>query len=142
MSDLVAKEIVSFCTSCKRDLMHVIEAVDGDKIVRVHCKTCKRQHAYKPPRESDAPGGLKKSGPSGKKRKTESPFDEWEKVMAETKDSPAKAYDVDGRFVLGDNVDHAKFGIGVVRRLMDPNKMVVLFKDGTKVLVRATSQRT
>jgi hypothetical protein len=142
MSHLIAKEIVSFCTSCKRDLMHVIEAVDGDKIVRVHCKTCKRQHAYRPPRESEAQGGLKKPGPSPKKRKTASLFDEWEKIMEATKDFPAKAYDVHERFVVGENVDHAKFGIGVVRRLMDPNKMVVLFKDGTKVLVRGTWQRT
>jgi hypothetical protein len=110
MSHLIAKEIVSFCTSCKRDLMHVIEAVDGDKIVRVHCKTCKRQHAYRPPRESEAQGGLKKPGPSPKKRKTASLFDEWEKIMEATKDFPAKAYDVHERFQVWNRGRQATHG--------------------------------
>src|SRR5438876_4707928 len=38
----------SWCGKCKLVLAHTIEAMVGDKPVRVHCNTCKSQHSYKP----------------------------------------------------------------------------------------------
>ena len=41
----------SWCTKCKLVLAHTVEAMVEGKITRVHCNTCRGQHAYRP----DAP---------------------------------------------------------------------------------------
>lgn len=43
----VGKETLAYCTSCKMDLNHVIVAMKGDRIAKVQCLTCKKEHAYK-----------------------------------------------------------------------------------------------
>ena len=42
--------------------------------------------------------------------------------------------------VDGEKVTHAPFGVGLVKRLLFPNKMEVLFKERTKRLVRRDSE--
>jgi hypothetical protein len=42
--------------------------------------------------------------------------------------------------VDGEKRAHATFGVGLVKSLLFPNKMKVLFKEGTKLLVRSDSE--
>src|SRR5438132_3414963 len=44
----VGGSIDSWCGKCKMVLAHTIEAMVGEKPARVHCNTCKSQHAYRP----------------------------------------------------------------------------------------------
>ena len=37
-------------------------------------------------------------------------------------------------FAEGDVVDHPKFGLGVVREVLPPDKIQVLFRDGSRLL--------
>ena len=48
MTFKVGDNIDGWCTRCKLVLTHTIEAVVGGKITRVHCNTCRGQHAYLP----------------------------------------------------------------------------------------------
>ncbi len=46
----VGKEAIAYCTSCKMDLNHTIVAMHGDRIIKVQCRTCRKDHAYKAPK--------------------------------------------------------------------------------------------
>ena len=41
----IAKDTLAYCTSCKKELTHTVVAMKGDKIVKVLCNTCKKEHA-------------------------------------------------------------------------------------------------
>ncbi|MFZ7113302.1 MAG: hypothetical protein ACOWYE_16595 [Desulfatiglandales bacterium] len=132
----VAKEIMAYCTSCRMNLVHVIVALDGERIARVLCKSCNKEHNYRPPKGLKEPSsGGKASKPSAGK-KTAAGRGKWAKEMEQGQAEPAKAYSMDGVFGVGDKLDHAVFGVGFVKKLMGPKKMEVLFEDGIKVLVR------
>jgi hypothetical protein len=136
----VAKDVVAYCTSCKMDLIHSIVAVDGDKILRVFCRTCKKEHNYRLPKELRGASTRKKTTKSVVSKKSRSVAAEWESAIESCKNLPARPYSFDGCFGVGEKVNHATFGVGLVKRLLFPNKMEVLFKEGTKLLVRRDSE--
>ncbi|OFZ54089.1 MAG: hypothetical protein A2428_13190 [Bdellovibrionales bacterium RIFOXYC1_FULL_54_43] len=130
----VAQEALSYCTSCKMDLNHVIVAMKGDRIAKVQCLTCKKEHVYRAPKGVTTPP-VKKS----KKKEAESPATsveaEWQKLMTAHKDTPIKAYSMKGQFGLGDRLKHPTFGEGIVGKLIYPNKLEVIFQTDIKVLI-------
>jgi hypothetical protein len=130
----VADDIIAHCPSCKKDLNHTITAIDEDKIVRVLCATCKKEHAYHAP-HADKPPKKKRVVKRASSKKTVSPLEEWEKAMEQIKDLSAKPYTLDGRFEAGEKLDHSTFGLGLVKNVNLSNKMDVVFKEGTKMLV-------
>lgn len=135
----VASETLSYCTSCKMDLNSVIVAMKGDRIAKVQCLTCKKEHAYKAPKGVDTPSAAPKAKRASKKKDAEEVAShsievEWEKLMASHKDTPVKTYTVKGHFVLGDKINHPTFGEGIVGKLIYPNKIEVIFRTDLKVL--------
>ena len=56
----VGKETLAYCTSCKMDLNHVIVAMKGDRLAKVQCLTCKKEHAYKAAKGQTEPKKKKK----------------------------------------------------------------------------------
>ena len=58
----------------------------------------------------------------------------WIAEVHECDTSGAKTYALDGTFAEGDLVDNPKFGMGLVIRVVKPNRMEVLFEDGMKTL--------
>lgn len=141
MAKRVAQEIVAYCTSCRMDLVHVIEAMDGERIARVHCKTCKKQHAYRPAKGQKEPAAKQPVKRSAPKRKQSNAIPlEWEKVMEANKEMVSRPYSMKGSFSEGEKIDHPKFGTGWVTRLIGTNKMEVLFKEDLKIMVRGDSR--
>ena len=138
MAAQVSDDIVAYCTNCKLDLAHVIVAIDGEKVKKVLCKTCNKEHVYKAPKKGKAPPKKKKATAKPKK-KTISPFEEWEKAMEKAKDAPTRVYAQDGTFGEGEKVDHSTFGQGLIIKLIQPNKMEVIFEEGTKLMIRGSS---
>ena len=132
----VATETLSYCTSCKMDLNHMIVAMKGDKIARVQCLTCKKEHNFKAPKGVTEPPKKKK-----KKAAAEAagnPIElEWEKLMSDHKDAPLKTYNTKGNFLLGDKISHPTFGDGIVGKLIYPNKVEVIFRNDLKILIYA-----
>ena len=136
MAPRVAKDILSFCTSCKRDVMHTVVAMNGEKVVRVLCLSCKKQHAYRPPADLKDPAPRRSRAPKAAAPRRMTVVQEWEKEMERLKDAPSKPYAMDGRFEVGEKISHRTFGPGVVLKDVSSAKMEVLFEGGIKLMVR------
>ena len=137
----VAKETLAYCTSCKMDLNHIIVAMKGDRIAKVQCLTCKKEHVYRVPKGASEP---QPKTPRAKKQVAEevdhSIEAEWEKLMSSHRELPVKAYSMKGQFTLGDKLNHPTFGDGIVGRLIYPNKLEVIFRHDVKVLIHGGAQ--
>jgi hypothetical protein len=148
----VATETLAYCTSCKMDLNHMIVALKGDRIAKVQCLTCKKEHVYRAPK-----GATEPTQPKASKKKAAASSSatgghddngshsievEWEKLMSSHRDHPLKPYSTKGQFFLGDKIKHPTFGEGIVGKLIYPNKLEVIFKTDVKVLIYAGSQHS
>lgn len=128
------------------DLAATVVAKVGQEIVRVECKTCRKERAYKPPKGVQDPSAAPKA-----KRKTKSASAEevsaksaaaaravaveWQNVMTSSKASKRIKYSPKCMLEAGNIVDHAKFGDGVVLKLHHPNKAEVIFQDDIRLLI-------
>jgi len=132
------------CTRCRAVTNHRIVAMIEEKVVRVECNTCGGVHNYYPPEKE---GKTPKAGSSvsAERKKEAAPrkavsskgqsfHEEWESLCAGMEPERAIPYDINGKFKAGDLVEHAVFGLGVVKSVITPNKMEVLFKAGVKLL--------
>lgn len=128
------------CTRCRKVLNHTIVAMVGERVVRVECNTCRGMHNYHPPAEAKAPAAgaaTRKKEPVPRKAKKEpgaADREEWESLQPTMDRGRAIAYDMNGKFRLNGLVEHPVFGLGVVKLLVRPNKMEVLFQGGKKLL--------
>lgn len=131
----VGKEVVSYCTKCKLNLAHIIVTMKNDNksIGKVECKTCKATHAFKDPSQVKASSTKPKTGRKRAATK-ESVSDIWMKAL---NDSTAKsrAYSIKEKFEQGDIVDHPKFGPGIVEKLIDADKIQIIFRHEIKTLI-------
>jgi hypothetical protein len=60
----------------------------------------------------------------------------WEQATSGRSDADFKAYNVGASFREGDLLRHKKFGAGLVTRVIDGNKVEVLFRDETRTLAQ------
>jgi hypothetical protein len=116
--------IDSWCGKCKMVLAHTIEAMVGDKPARVHCNTCKSQHAYR----ANPPGSNPRS--SAKPRATRH-----QTLLNKMNSAVPKPYSPKEKYELGDVLEHAIFGRGVATAVKDGSKIEVLFESGSKTLI-------
>jgi len=125
-----------WCTRCRLVLRHTIESVVGGRITRVHCNTCRGQHAHR----AKAPGarsGGRTSAP--RERAAESPpswQSEYQRLLRGRPAAASRPYSTSERFAVGDLVAHATFGLGVVTGERDGIKIDIVFPDGPKVLLQ------
>jgi len=133
----VANETLAYCTSCKMDLNHVIVALKGDRIAKVQCLTCKKEHVYRAPKGASEPQprAATRSRKSEAEETHSSIEAEWEKLMTTHRDMPVKAYSTKAHFGLGDKLNHPTFGDGIVGKLIYPNKLEVIFRNDVKILI-------
>lgn len=143
---LSAGDIVeSRCTKCREVLNHRIVAMVDGKVVRVECNTCNGIHNFYPPppaKEPKAPKAKAAAKPRSttatartpRKDPLEAEREEWASLHPTFDLDKALPYDMEGRFSVKKLVLHPSFGIGIVKAVIVPNKMQVLFKDGIKLL--------
>jgi hypothetical protein len=122
------KETDAYCTKCKLVLNHVIIAMNGPRIARVQCLTCEGVHAYR----ANPPGTRKKAS---SRRSEPTPAELYERLMEGRDVASAKGYRLEAHFDEGDVLNHKKFGLGLVTRVLADAKIEVIFEDGVKVLV-------
>lgn len=135
----VGKEILSQCNKCKLILAHIIvtmkDATDPDKVM---CKTCKGTHSYKDPsakkKKATIDKVIKNHKVASGKKITQSVAEIWTQALS-TSQAPAVAYSIRTNYKKGDVISHPNFGDGIVERLIDSNKIEVLFKDEYKTLL-------
>lgn len=130
----VGKDVLSYCNKCKLTLSHIIVTMkNANTIGKVQCKTCNATHAYKDP--SKVKATRQKSKISKKKMQQENSIsDIWMEAINNSK-SKSQKYNMAKKFSLGDIIDHPKFGPGVIDRLIDNNKIQVIFRHNIKTLV-------
>ena len=126
------ENIASYCTKCKLVIDHAIVAMamDGETIAKVKCKTCGGVHKYR-----SAADVKPARTPKKKEDAVRTAEVLWETCVAEAK-GKERAYDMAGKFRVGDVVLHNTFGKGVVRKLYY-NKCDVLFKDKERLMASA-----
>lgn len=137
--------IESRCTKCREVLNHRIVAMVEGKVVRVECNTCNGVHNYYPPPSAKAVKAPRSTAASktrsttavpraSKKDPAEAEREEWASLQPTFDIDKALAYDMNGRYLTKRLILHSVFGLGVVKSVIVPNKMQVLFKDGIKLL--------
>lgn len=118
----------SWCGKCKLMLAHTIEAMLGNKPVRVHCNTCQAQHSYKPNEPGQSPRQVRAGGSGGRGNRYQ--------ALLKGKDmAVAKSYSTKDSYEPGDLMQHPSFGFGVTTAIKNGAKIEVLFEAGPKVLV-------
>lgn len=131
----VGGDTLSYCTRCKMELAHVIVSMVDGQPAKVICKTCKSEHKAR-----KQPGVAAKKSVSARLGKPATPTqvvraaEYWEKKMREAK-KVGRPYVVTETFVVGDVVEHVKFGAGIVEAVVSPTKVNIFFRDGEKILV-------
>lgn len=131
-------EVNSRCLKCKDVTNHTIIAMVDGKVVKVQCNVCRGRHNYRPvtPEKKRAapkkPKARTSSGGSTKQAKAEARFEE---LLAGREPSAALAYAMTGTFRQGDLINHPTFGLGVATRTILPNKIEVLFRQESIVLI-------
>ncbi|MAE58654.1 MAG: hypothetical protein CME69_07225 [Halobacteriovorax sp.] len=133
MSELgVGKEIVTNCSKCSLELAHIIEVMENPTTpLRVKCKTCGSSHKFKVKKAAKAKTTRTRKPRVSSEQKL---LNNWEEAMAKAKGETQK-YSIKEKFEIGEIVDHPKFGIGVVGKALDANKIEVIFKTSLKVLM-------
>lgn len=137
MTTNTASEVLAYCGSCKMDLAAVIVAQVGPKIVKVQCKTCKKEHGFKAAKGVDSPAKAPKSRkPAAEKAPAVSIEAEWRKIMATAKRASIP-YTPRVKLQLGDMVAHPSFGDGVVMKIVHPDKAELIFQHDIKLLIHS-----
>jgi hypothetical protein len=147
----VSGEIDAYCTKCRLDLNHRIVAMLGETVKRVLCLTCNGEHNYRRPqaerdkeKERKASNRAIHAGTTGgtSTRKT-APRTErsqkaiWEHATSGQPTTAFKAYNTKGTYATGELIRHSRFGDGVVARVVDAQKMEVIFEDGPRTMAQA-----
>lgn len=135
MSQLtVGKDVLSYCSKCKLNLGHTIVAMkDSVHIAKVKCNTCNTMHAYKDPSTSSKTSKTRTRKTAAAPSKVVNVADLWMEKMSNTK-KKSMPYAMDGKFNVGDIIDHVKFGPGIVEKVVD-DKIDVIFRHEIKTLV-------
>ena len=131
--------VESRCTRCRAILNHTIVAMQGEQVVRVECNTCHGTHNYYPEKKTQTPaagGSVKKADAARKPKVDPGALDreEWESLRLTMDPAVAIPYDMNSTFRVKKLVAHSAFGLGIVKLLIKPNKMEVLFQCGKKLL--------
>jgi hypothetical protein len=126
----IGADIESICGKCG-DVWHVLVAKVGEKIVQVQCKQCGAVHRYRPPEKvksartprsiSDAPPRASKA-PRSHARKEDAPLVAFDASKVGRRYRPVET------FAVGDVIEHATFGRGVVEVALEPGKIQVWFE--------------
>jgi hypothetical protein len=137
----VGSDVEAMCRTCG-DVWHVVVAKLGDKITKVECKQCGKQHRFKP--TGDAPEAnlqvrrqVVSPRPVGAARPKAKPSSTAAGVVHDP-NRPAREYSIHERYEVGEQLLHKKFGPGIVVAVED-EKVRVKFSEsrteGIKVLL-------
>lgn len=135
----VGGEIDAVCTRCRILTNHRIVAMVDGMVKRVICLTCQSQHNYRQPPGEKKEAGARVMRVSREMKKTSAPsggarvFAQWIKGREELTETP-RPYKLQGVFEAGEALEHPKFGLGFVQRVIPPNKIEVMFETEIKTL--------
>lgn len=124
----VGDPIEGRCTKCRKNTDHVIVTLAEDGPGKVQCTVCSREHKYRPPTAARKSAARRTIDPKEAERQ------EWQALQPTMDSAKATAYSMDAAYKVNALISHPKFGLGVVQRVVGPQKMEVLFEDGLKMM--------
>lgn len=130
----VGGNVDSWCTKCRLELAHTIEAMVESEIKRVKCNTCGGKHQYKSVAKKTP---KRASAPKAKESRSAARPKDFERLLVGKDASRATPYDLHKQFCKGALIAHSNFGLGVVVNEIDARKIEVLFESGSKILAQA-----
>ena len=131
-------EINSHCLKCKDITNHTIIAMVDGEVGKVECNVCKGRHKYRPEKPEKAVAAKRKptaratAAATAKLAKIEAHFEE---LVAGRDEAVALAYSMTDTFKRNDLINHPMFGLGVVNEIVMPNKIEVVFRLETKLML-------
>ena len=143
----VGSEVESMCTKCKLVTVHVVSAIKNDKITKVMCKSCLSSHRYRPV-DAETKAEITQKAKERKlvaqkaarKRAATSAARKWEnlltKVQDEEQEQDPKEYSIQQTYETNQIINHAKFGKGVVVKIIDDKKVDIVFEDGIRTMAQ------
>ena len=127
-------EVDAWCTKCRMDLLHRIIATDAGRIVRVECRTCGGHHNYHRPKSAKAPQRApRRAADEAERERTAA----WRRAVLGKPIGDFRAYRTGATYGTGDLIRHTRFGDGYVVRVIDRQKVEVMFSDGSRTLAQA-----
>jgi hypothetical protein len=118
----IGSPIVAKCAKCKSVTPHLVVGKIGWRPTRVECCTCATVHEFRPPRV--VKNKTEAASP------TATPEEVWRSGMKRAKGN-ARPYDQSMHYAIGNRVEHASFGPGVVIRMSSETVCEVAFESGT-----------
>ena len=136
MSELsVGKEVLSYCNKCKLALAHLIVVMKTKSTIgKVKCKTCAGTHAYKDPSKVKVKKATTSRLKNTRTTSKQSVSDIWMDALNKATEK-SKPYSPKSKFDKGDVIDHPKFGPGIIDRVIDSDKIEVVFRHEIKTLI-------
>lgn len=125
------------CSKCDLELGHTVVAMMGSEPARVRCNTCKSERNYRQTKRLTKV--LDSETPVREARPKLAQPDLYRAKLKEFADRTPKKYRIDIEVFENDQIDHPKFGIGIILKLIHPDRMDVLFQDENRVLMRRAS---
>ncbi|MFA5517188.1 MAG: hypothetical protein WDA20_12960 [Desulfuromonadales bacterium] len=138
-------DIEARCTRCREVTNHTVVAMVESRVARVKCNICDGVHNYHPPaaqRTAARPVAAKPEkaakaakAPRATARRTQAAEQaEWAEAARRAETAKVTPYAMNCSCRAGELVQHPVFGIGLVKEIVPPAKMAVLFELGTKLL--------
>lgn len=135
-----SSEIDAYCTKCRMVTNHRVVAMMDGVVKRVICLTCDGQHNFRPP------PGQKKTSSARARRITKDKkrvrtddskaFQQWVDLKeAMDPEAEIRPYVLSETYSQGEAVNHSKFGLGFVNKILGPGKIEIMFEKELKTLV-------
>ncbi len=137
----IGAEVEALCPKCKGATVHVIQVIKTPELMKVMCKACLSSHRYRP---ANAENAKKLKAKKAKKPKVDPQTREerkWNRLLEQADKEKAVSYSMNSSFTENDVIDHTKFGVGVVVKILDQCKITVIFQDGLRNMVQNFKSR-
>ena len=108
--NLIGQEIEAYCGKCKTDTLHVITALEDDKIGKVMCKICMSYHKFRKPADgitSKTAAKTKKSETKTTKKATRRPRrNKWTRMLEDSQSEEAIEYNMTKSYEVATTIHH------------------------------------
>ncbi len=125
------------CPNCANPA-HTVTAVTHGNTAAVTCNRCgfTRRYVVSVDEPAPAPVPARASKPvANRTRKRTSPWATETSRVAADLARPVRRYKLSDTYRLGDRVEHATFGLGIVDEILGPTKMQVFFPSGHRKMM-------
>ena len=116
------------CTKCRMNNTHTVVTLEDEAPAKVACSRCGRQHKYRPPTVPKTAAPKRTVDPHKAARQ------EWAALREGMASETATDYSMTATYKVKALMNHPAFGLGLVQRVVGPQKVEVLFEDGKKTM--------